>query len=120
MLLFSLSWLAARAHHTPPIPVGTSPVAAVPPTQQLQGSLLSTVKIELDANQNRIHFRSPHVLQNVDITVKHYGDQVLFREHGKTIDRYYSIGLSKPAQGGTYTVILQQDNQIVVKRLTVN
>jgi hypothetical protein len=80
-------------------------------------NLLNTVKITMDKNSNRIYFSSPHVLTNVNITVKQLGEKVIVQQNNMTINKNYSITF--PAQAGInkYTVILQKDNQIVVKRL---
>ena len=118
LLLFSLNWLVVRAHqasHLKTLPPPLQMTATAPTAEQGE---LSTVKIELDAVRNRIHFNTPYTLKNVDITVKQYGNQVILLQKNMTIQQHYSITFPKPAEGGTYTVILQQGNQIVVKRLS--
>ncbi|MFK7799644.1 MAG: hypothetical protein AB8E82_19480 [Aureispira sp.] len=85
--------------------------------QSSEENLLNTVKITIDKNSNRIYFSSPHMLTNVNITVKQLGEKVIVQQNNMTINKHYSITF--PAQAGInkYTVILQKDNQIVVKRL---
>lgn len=117
VLLFSLNWLVVHAHSARTLPA-TSPEYKVKEALPLsQNNLLASVKIELDRGHNRINFKTPQILQNVNITIKHAGDRVLLQQHNMTIHKNYSITFPAPAEGGPYTVILQQDNQIVVKRL---
>lgn len=78
---------------------------------------LNTVEISLDKANNRINFTTPHSIEGVNITIKDKGEKVIIQQNNMTISKSYSITF--PAQAGIniYTVILQKDNQIVVKRL---
>ncbi len=82
-----------------------------------ENNQLSTVKITMDKNSNRIYFSTPHVLTNVDITLKQLGEKVIVQQKSMTINKSYSITFPEQAGVNQYTVILQKDNQIVVKRL---
>lgn len=115
-LSFFLFLLAAQAHPfikptEPPVKEQTVPMKGA------EENLLNTVKITMDKNSNRIYFSSPHVLTDVNITIKQLGEKVIVQQSNMTINKNYSITF--PAQAGInkYTVILQKDNQIVVKRL---
>lgn len=120
VLFLSLNWLVAHGHNmrhvTPPLVEQTMQE----PTQQPNSNVLNTVRVSLDAVNNRISFSTPHVLRNVDITIKLYGNQVILQQRGMTIQEGYSITFPTRAKDGKYTVILQQDNQILVKNLQAN
>ncbi|MGH1339590.1 MAG: hypothetical protein ACRBFS_25960 [Aureispira sp.] len=115
-LSFFLFLLAAQAR-----PFADPPELPVKEQQVELGTtkenLLNTVKITMDKNSNKIYFSTPHVLTDVNITVKQLGEKVILQQSSRTINKNYSITF--PAQAGInkYTIILQKGNQIVVKRL---
>lgn len=118
-LSFFLFILAAEAH--------SFTIFTEPPLQEQKGvtiatkeNLLNTVKVTVDKNNNRIYFSSPHVLTNVNVTIKQQGDRVIVQETNITINKNYSITFPTDAGINKYTVILQKDNQIVVKRIDKN
>ena len=80
-------------------------------------NLLNTIDISLDKANNRINFSTPHVLKGIDITIKQRGEKVILQQNNMTISKHYSITF--PAQAGInqYTIILQQDNHLLVERL---
>jgi hypothetical protein len=114
-LSFFLFLLAAQARPLPKPSIVPS-VEQITPVQA-EANLLNTVKITMDKNSNRIYFSSPHLLTNVDITIKQLGEKVIVQQKGMTINKNYSISFPEQAGVNQYTVILQKDNQIVVKRL---
>lgn len=115
-LSFFICLFAAHAHpHVEPPQVTTLQETVLP--QSDEENLLNTVKITMDKNSNRIYFSSPHVLTNVNITVKQLGDKIIVQQNNMTINKNYSITFPDQAGINKYTVILQKDNQIVVKRL---
>lgn len=80
-------------------------------------NLLNTVEISLDKANNRINFVTPHIIEGVNITIKDRGERVIIQQNNMTISKTYSITFPAEAGVNIYTVILQKDNQIVVKRL---
>ncbi|BDS15548.1 hypothetical protein [Aureispira anguillae] len=80
-------------------------------------NLLNTIQIVLDKKNNQIHFKTPHVIEGVNITVKERGEKVVVKQNNMTINKSYSITF--PAQAGVnkYTVILQKENHLLVERL---
>lgn len=120
VLFLSLNWLVVHGHHKRHVTPPTMERTLQEPTQQPNANILNTVKVSLDAVNNRISFSTPHVLHDVDITIKLYGNQVILQQRGMTIQEGYSITFPTRAKDGKYTVILQQDNQILVKNLQAN
>jgi len=80
-------------------------------------NLLSTVKISLDRANNRINFTTPHRIEGVNITIKQRNERVIIQQNNMTVNKDYSITFPSQAGINRYTVILQKDNQILVKRL---
>ena len=78
---------------------------------------LNTVNISLDKANNRINFSTPHTIKGINITVKQRGERVIIQQNNMTISKNYSITFPSQAGINRYTVILQKDNQILVKRL---
>lgn len=115
-LSFFLFLLAAQARPFADPPKQTVQEEQVVP-KTTKENLLNTVKITIDKNSNRIYFSTPHVLTNVNITVKQLGEKVIVQQSNMTINKNYSITFPSQAGISKYTIILQKDNQIVVKRL---
>lgn len=80
-------------------------------------NLLNSVEITLDKANNRINFTTPQPIEGVNISIKKRGDQVIIQQNNMTINKEYSITFPEESGISLYTVILQKDNNIVVKRL---
>lgn len=117
ILFISLNWLVVYGHHIRHNPPHQTEVSDQKQDLPSTPSVLGSVKVTLDPVHNRIWFHTPYVLRDVDITIKLYGNQVILQQRGMTIQDGYSITFPTRAKDGKYTVLLQQDNQIMVKHL---
>lgn len=115
ILFIGLNWLAVHGHYAHPLP--KTEVSTQKQDLPSNSSVLGSVKVTLDPVHNRIWFHTPYVIRDVDITIKLYGNQVILQQRGMTIQDGYSITFPTRAKDGKYTVLLQQDNQIMVKHL---
>ena len=80
-------------------------------------NLISSVMIELDKKHNAIIFATKKNISGVNITVKQREEKVIIQKKGVTIKNNFSIFFPPQATKNQYTVILQKDNHILVKRL---
>jgi hypothetical protein len=94
-----------------------SPAIAVVHKTTDDANLLSTVIISLDKANNRIIFTTPHRIEGVSITVKQRNERVIIQQNNMTVNKDYSITFPSEAGINRYTIILQKNNQILVKRL---
>lgn len=80
-------------------------------------NLLNTISITLDKSSNSINFSTPHTIKGVDIVIKQRGEVVVVEESNVTINKSYQVSFPSNAGKNRYTILLQQDNHIVAKRV---
>ena len=86
----------------------------------MENNVLSLVKISLNKAQNSIVFNCPQPVKNVRVIVKHRGEVIIEKINNATISSTFRIQFSPNAPKLRYTVILQQDNHLLVERLDKN
>ncbi len=83
----------------------------------MDNNVLSQVKISLNKAQNSIAFECPEPIKNVQIMVKHRGEVIVAKIDNATISSTFRIPFVNNAPKLRYTIILQQENHLLVERL---
>jgi parvulin-like peptidyl-prolyl isomerase len=97
--------------------VTTASPAIVATSMADETNALNSVTIELDGANNRIYFKSPEVIEGVNISIKDRSNKIILRQNNMRIAENYSISFPPPENDNRYTIILQKDNHILVERL---
>mgnify|MGYP007124593243 CR=1 FL=1 len=113
-----LAWISVAQNRVTTL---TASISSVLPTTSIvtadETNVLHTVTIALDADRNRIYFKTPNTITGVQITVRDRSNKIILQQHNMTIKEQYSISFPAPEKDNQYTVILQKDNHLLVERL---
>lgn len=113
-----LAWISVAQNRVTTL---TASISSVLPTTSIvtadETNVLHTVTIALDADRNRIYFKTPNTITGVQITVRDRSNKIILQQHNMTIKEQYSISFPAPEKDNHYTVILQKDNHLLVERL---